>query len=104
MTHFKGKKKQFPAFDLDYGLKNEAVEIGQDDQQAWLKAGLFSVIVPLEGDWRITYMRGDEVLTESEAQAIGLFTQNGRTLLYVNSYGSRTGETIYRVGSTLPAG
>jgi len=97
LTHFKGRKLPFPAFDLDYGLKNEAVEIGQDDQHAWLKAGHFSVVVPLEGDWRISYYRGEDILTESEAQAVGLFTQNGRTYLR-EQLSLQAGETIYGLG------
>ncbi|MEP6988903.1 MAG: hypothetical protein ABI970_25095, partial [Chloroflexota bacterium] len=65
LTHFKGRRERLPAFDLDYSLKNADVEIGQDDKKAWLKAGQFSVVVPVEGDWKILYYRGDEILTDA---------------------------------------
>ena len=81
LTHFKGRQPRLPDFDRDYTLRNAGVENGRDDQRAWLTAGSLSVVVPTVGDWRYALLRDGELLTESEPQAVGLFTQGGKTYL-----------------------
>ncbi len=97
LTHFKGRREPQPAFDLDYALTNPAASAGRDEQQAWLNAGGLSVVVPTEGDWHFAFQREGEMLTESGARAIGLFTQNGKTYLR-EQLSLRVGETVYGLG------
>src|SRR5699024_9798430 len=51
LTHFKGRRERKPAFDLDYSRSNADVEVGRDDERAWLKAGNLSVVAPAAGEW-----------------------------------------------------
>ncbi len=81
ITHFKGRRKRVPDFDLDYSLTNADVAIGQDADHAWLKSGSLEVVVPTSGDWRVDYQRDGLPLTSSEPRAIGLFTHEGKTYL-----------------------
>ncbi len=97
LTHFKGRQERLPAFDLDYALANPDVSTGQNDQQAWLKTGDLSIVVPTEGEWNITFKRGDELLTQSEARAIGLFRQDGKTYIR-DQLSLQVGETVYGLG------
>jgi len=102
LTHFKGRREQLPVFDLDYSLANSSAVIGRDECQAWLKTGDLSVIVPTEGEWRITFQRSGQTLTESESQAIGLFTHNGKTYLR-EQLSLQVGETVYGLGERFSA-
>jgi alpha-D-xyloside xylohydrolase len=98
LTHFKGQRERLPAFDLDYSLANPNVEIGQDEQRAWLKSGRLSVVVAAEGGgWRIDYLRDDQPLTTSEGRAIGLFKQGGKTYLR-EQLSLDVRETVYGLG------
>lgn len=97
LTHFKGRQERLPAFDLDYALANPDVSTGQNDQQAWLKTGDLSIVVPTEGEWNITFKRGDELLTQSEARAMGLFKQGGKTYIR-DQLSLQVGETVYGLG------
>jgi len=97
LTHFKGRRPRLPAFDLDYSLSNDAVEIGLDDDVAWLKTGDLAVEIPTQGDWRIDYRRGGQLITGSERKAIGLFEQGGKTYLR-EQLSMAPGETIYGLG------
>src|SRR4051812_47937431 len=97
LTHFKGRRRRLPDFDLDYSLTNADVSIGQDADHAWLKTGNLSVVVPTSGDWRIDYLRDDQPLTASEPHAVGLFTQAGKTYLR-DQFSLAPGELIYGLG------
>lgn len=97
LAHFKGRRPRLPAFDLDYTLANPAAEIGRDETRAWLKTGDLAVVVPVEGEWRIDFLRGGRPLTASEPKAIGLFTQGGKTYLR-EQLALQAGETIYGLG------
>jgi alpha-D-xyloside xylohydrolase len=57
LVHFKGHRGTLPVFDLDYALTNPAADIGCDGQQAWLKAGDLSVVVPAQGEWCFAFQR-----------------------------------------------
>ncbi|MBK9745338.1 MAG: alpha-xylosidase [Chloroflexi bacterium] len=102
LTHFKGRLPRTPAFDLDYTLTNPNVETGRDEARAWLKAGAVSVVVPVEGDWRYALLRDGHILTESEPQAVGLFTQGGKTYLR-EQLALQVGETVYGLGERFSA-
>jgi alpha-D-xyloside xylohydrolase len=97
ITHFKGRRPRLPVFDLDYSLSNPDVEIGRDGVHAWLKTGDLSVVVPVEGNWRVDYLRGGRPLTSSEHKAIGLFKREGKTYLR-EQLTLQPGETIYGLG------
>ncbi len=102
ITHFKGRQAKLPIFDLDYSLANPDVSTGQDEAHAWLKSGDLSVVVPLQGEWRIDYWRGDQPLTSSEPKAVGLFTQDGETFLR-EQLSLQVGETVYGLGERFGA-
>lgn len=102
LTHFKGRRARTPSFDLDYSLSNPAVTTGRDETHAWLKAGSASVVVPVEGDWRYAIHRDGQVLTESEPEAVGLFTQAGKTYLR-EQLSLQVGETVYGLGERFSA-
>lgn len=97
ITHFKGRRPRLPVFDLDYTLSNLDAQTGRDDTRAWLVSGDLSVSVPVEGEWRIEFRRGGQILTTSERKAIGLFTQGGKTYLR-EQLSMAAGETIYGLG------
>ncbi len=97
LTHFKGRRPRLPAFDLDYSRRAPNVEIGRDDQQAWLRSGSLAVSVPVEGPWQITFLRDGQPLTESGPKAIGLFEQGGATYLR-EQLSLSVGETVYGLG------
>jgi len=97
ITHFKGRRPRLPVFDLDYSLSNPDVEIGRDGVHAWLKTGDLSVVVPVEGNWRVDYLRCGRPLTSSEHKAIGLFKREGKTYLR-EQLTLQPGETIYGLG------
>jgi alpha-D-xyloside xylohydrolase len=98
LTHHKGRRQRLPVFDLDYSLANPTVSTGRDEHHAWLDAGNgLSVIVPTGGEWRYTIQRDGETLTDSEYQAVGLFTQAGKTYLR-EQLSLQTGETVYGLG------
>jgi alpha-D-xyloside xylohydrolase len=102
LTHWKGRKPRLPAFDLDYSLTNPHVSTGRDAEKAWLFADRLSVVVPLNDGWHFTFMRDGETLTESEAGAIGVFTQNGET--YIREQLSlQPRETVYGLGERFGA-
>ena len=97
ITHFKGRRPRLPVFDLDYSLSNPDVEISREGVHAWLKTGDLSVVVPVEGNWRVDYLRGGRPLTSSEHKAIGLFKREGKTYLR-EQLTLQPGETIYGLG------
>ena len=98
LTHFKGRRERLPVFDLDYSLANPDVSTGQDETCAWLKAGRLSVVVSAEGgDWHIDYLRDNQMLTGSAPQAVGLFTQEGKTYLR-EQLSLDVRETVYGLG------
>ncbi len=102
LTHFKGRRKRLPDFDLDYSLTNADVSIGQDADHAWLKTGNLSVVVPAHGEWRIDYLRDDQPLTSSDPHAVGLFTHNGKTYLR-DQFSLQPGELVYGLGEHFGA-
>ncbi len=97
LTHFKGQRERRPAFDIDYTHTHPGVSIGRDDQHAWLKTGSLSVVVPVEGAWWFAFERDGQPLTGSEPQAVGLFTQGGKTYLR-EQLSLQVGETVYGLG------
>jgi alpha-D-xyloside xylohydrolase len=97
LTHFKGRRERLPVLDLDYSLVNRAASTGRDERQAWLNAGNLSVAAPTEGEWRFAFHRDGQNLTGSEPQAVGLFTQNGKTYLR-DQLSLQAGETVYGLG------
>lgn len=102
LTHFKGRQPRLPAFDLDYSLENADVQIGQDEQTAWLDAGGLSVVVPLNDGWHFSFYRDGELLTQSEPGAVGLFTQGGETYLR-EQLSLQARETVYGLGERFSA-
>jgi alpha-D-xyloside xylohydrolase len=97
ITHFKGRQERLPVFDLDYTLSDGAASVGKDDLFAWLKTGSLTVKVPLTGEWQVTFERDGQILTESGAQGLGLFAQDGETYLR-EQLGLQVGETVYGLG------
>ncbi len=97
LNHFKGRRDRQPAFALNYGLQNDAAEVLCDDTQVWLNAGRLAVQMPRSGEWRFAFYRDEELLTESEPRAVGLFRQNGETYLR-EQLSLQVGETIYGLG------
>ncbi len=102
LTHFKGRRLRLPAFDLDYTLSNGGVSTGHDEKSAWLTAGGLSVVVPVEGQFRIGYQRDGQPLTASENKAIGLFSRDGKTYLR-DQLSLQPGETVYGLGEHFGA-
>lgn len=97
ITHFKGRRDRVPAFDLDYSRTNSHASTGQNDEEAWLETGNLKVVVPANGQFRVKYLRGGDVLTESVPQAIGLFTKDGTSYMR-EQLNLGVGETIYGLG------
>jgi alpha-D-xyloside xylohydrolase len=97
LTHFKGRRERLPAFDLDYARTNPSASAGRSEHHAWLTTGSLSVVVPTEGEWQITFQRDGKTLTESEPQAVGLFTQGDKTYLR-EQLSLQVGETVYGFG------
>ncbi len=97
LSHFKGRRERVPAFDLDYARANPAVSTRRDEQHARLDSGDLSVVVPTDGEWRFTFLRGGSALTESEPRAVGLFTQDGKTYMR-EQLSLQVGETVYGLG------
>ena len=97
LTHFKGRQPHLPAFDLDGSLSNPEASIGQDEQVAWLKAGSLELQVPISGEWQYRFLRGGQVLTGSEPQAVALMTRNGETFLR-EQLALGPGEKVYGLG------
>lgn len=97
LTHFKGRCKRLPVFDLDYTLANPAVATGRNEQQAWLSAGHLKVVVPVSGEWQYAFQRENRVLTASEPRAVALLAQNGKTYMR-EQLSLEAGETIYGLG------
>ena len=97
ITHFKGRRQRLPVFDLDYSMNNASVSTGRDEERAWLQTGDLSVVVPTQGEWRLTYQRAGELMTESEPRAVGLFRRNGRTFIR-EQLSLGVGETVYGLG------
>jgi alpha-D-xyloside xylohydrolase len=97
LSHFKGRQERRPNFDLEYSLKSTKLEIGCDETTAWLKSGELAVHVPRQGEWHYAFYRENALLTESEAKAVGLFTQNGKTYLR-EQLSLQVGETLYGLG------
>jgi alpha-D-xyloside xylohydrolase len=95
LTHFKGRRERLPAFDLDYSRKSSDVSTGQDENSVWFTSGDLSVILPTNGDWRMTF-------TRSEPRAVGLFTQEGKTYLR-EQLSLGVGETVYGLGERFGA-
>src|SRR5512138_237686 len=81
ITHHKGRHERRPSFDLDYRLANPQASAGRDEHSVWLKAGRLSVVVPAQGQWKVSFQRDGEELTSSEPRALALLTQNGVTYL-----------------------
>jgi alpha-D-xyloside xylohydrolase len=104
LWHHKGYKPRTPAFDLDYDLKNAAMEIVCDDYGARLTTGSLSVRVPRTGDkWQFALYKGDQPLTSSDEKAIGLFTKaQGKSYLR-EQLSISVGETIYGLGERFGA-
>ncbi|MFN8378870.1 MAG: alpha-xylosidase [Anaerolineae bacterium] len=97
ITHFKGLRPRQPAFDLDYSLENPNVETGTDSKLAWLKAGNLTVTTSVDGAWGFTFERDGEPITASEARAVGLFEQSGKTYLR-DQLSLQPGESVYGLG------
>lgn len=97
LQHFKGRRPRLPVFDLDYSLTDSAASTGYDEDHAWLKTGVLSVRMPVHGEWRISFQREGETITESEPLAAGLFTREGRSY-FREQLSSGVGETIYGLG------
>jgi alpha-D-xyloside xylohydrolase len=97
LTHFKGRGERLPAFDLDTTRSNSTASTGQDEQHAWLKAGRLSVRVPTRGEWRYTFQRDGQPITESEPRALALMTQNDETYLR-EQLSLQAGEKVYGLG------
>ena len=97
ITHHKGRRERKPAFDLDYSLSNPQVSTGRDEGQAWLKAGHISVVVPAQGQWKVSFQRDGEEITTSEPRALALMTQNGVTYLR-EQLSIQPGEKVYGLG------
>jgi alpha-D-xyloside xylohydrolase len=97
LSHFKGRRERLPNFDLNYETVHSDFAIGHDEHYAWLETGGLSVTVPAQGEWRVAFRRGDEIVTESEPRATGLFTQNGKTY-FREQLSLGVGETIYGLG------
>jgi alpha-D-xyloside xylohydrolase len=81
VTHHKGRQEHQPGFDLDYSLSNSNATCERNDRFAWLKTGNLTVQVPAQGEWRMTFLRDGETLTESEPRALALLAQNGKNYL-----------------------
>jgi alpha-D-xyloside xylohydrolase len=96
-AHFKGRKRHYPVFDLDYTLKDADVQTGRDETRAWLKSGALTAYVPVRGAWHLDFDRGGEQLTSSEPQALALMNQNGQSYLR-EQLTLAPGELVYGLG------
>ncbi|MCA9912439.1 MAG: alpha-xylosidase [Anaerolineae bacterium] len=102
LWHHKGRKPRNPAFDLQYELSNQAIEIDRNEHEAWLKTGNLSVHVPTEGEWQFTFQRNGKLLTDSGYKAVGLFEKDGKTYLR-DQLSIGVGETLYGLGEHFNA-
>src|SRR5512140_2606788 len=81
VTHHKGRQERRPSFDLDYAQSNPSAACGRDEQMAWLTAGTLTVQVPVQGPWRMSFLRDGEEITTSEPQALAMMTVDGTSYL-----------------------
>jgi len=102
LFHHKGRKPRTPAFDLDYSLNNADAEITCDDEIASLKTGNLSVCVEAGGDWKYSFHRGNQILTDSGYKATALFNKDDKTYLR-EQLSIGVGETIYGLGERFGA-
>ncbi len=102
LTHFKGRQKRPPIFDLNYTRTNPSVSTGRDEKNAWLSAGHLSVCVPLQEEWQYVFERDGDRLTSSDSGAVGLMTQNDETFLR-EQLSLHVGEKIYGLGEHFGA-
>ncbi|MAU12795.1 MAG: alpha-xylosidase [Anaerolineaceae bacterium] len=96
ITHFKGRDVPEPSFDIA-ASDNADVEIGRDEDEAWLISGSLSVRVPLASEWGYRFYRDGALLTESEPKALGLFNKSG-THYMREQLTLAVGETLYGLG------
>ncbi len=103
LTHFKGRREQQPAFDLDYTQTNDNAEVGMDESSAWLKTGNLSIISAMTGgEWAFQFLRDGRPLTASEPHAVGLMKREGKTYLR-EQLTLQPGETVYGLGERFTA-
>lgn len=96
MTHHKGKRPLSPNFPLQPQSRPE-IYIQNDDQYATLTSGRLTVRVDKGADWRVDYLDGERLLTQSGLRGMGYVdTENGR---YIHEQlGLSVGENVYGLG------
>jgi len=97
LTHFKGRLPRMPVFDLDYSLSNPEVQVGQDEEKAWLRAGRLEVRSPIHGEWGFDFYRDGQPLTGSGPKDAALIHLDDRTYLR-ERLRLAPGETVYGLG------
>ncbi len=95
MWHHKGQRQRLPAFELH--TQPAPVQIHDDDTAASLSSGRITVRVPKMGDFRIDFMDGERVITNSGWRALAsVDAPDGRYAIEQLSLG--VGECVYGLG------
>jgi alpha-D-xyloside xylohydrolase len=95
VSHFKGGRGRGPAFATCD--ERPAVTVHADDEAATLASGRLSVRVPRQGEWRIEFWGGEQLLTSSGWRALAMMdTDEGRFM--VEQLGLGVGECVYGLG------
>ncbi len=104
MTHHKGKRPLSPTFPL-LPQPDSVVHIQNNDDSASLTSGDLTVRVDKGENWRVDYLDGERLLTQSGWRAMGYVdTENGRFDLaqsrrYIHEQlGLSVGENVYGLG------
>jgi alpha-D-xyloside xylohydrolase len=96
IIHHKGGRPRKPEFELEVQLPPE-VEIRDDTQAATLTSGRLTVRVEKEGDWKVEFKDGEQVITSSGWRGMGFIdTVEGRYIQEQLSLG--VGECVYGLG------
>ncbi|MBN1428195.1 MAG: alpha-xylosidase [Anaerolineae bacterium] len=101
IVHHKGGRPGKPAFDVPTQDASN-VEIHNGDQAATLTGGRLNVRVEKAGDWQVTFLDGDHVITGSGWRGLGLIdAPDGHYVHEQLSLG--VGECVYGLGERFTA-
>ena len=96
LTHFKGGKLLSPEFTL-YPAALTPVQVRNDEQAASLTSGSLTVRVQKGETWRVAFMDGERLITDSAGRNLGIVdTPEGRFVF--EQLGLGVGECVYGLG------
>src|SRR3954447_2117541 len=97
IDHLTGGADAGPRFELESGSSHPA-EVRVDDATASLRTGDLTVRVQRQGPWRVELLRGEEVLTWSDARSVGLVRDGAGRHFVHEQLAIGVGETLHGLG------